>query len=87
MAKTICAACGQHIEFPNDLLGREAVCPNCRAKTTLDRAETPTFRIPKSAYRGPAEREPGNSPVAPLAEARGPARQSIPPRVDSCDRG
>jgi len=68
MAKTICAACGQHIEFPNDLLGREAVCPNCRAKTTLDRAETPTFRIPKSAYRGPAEREPGNSPVAPLAE-------------------
>ena len=68
MAKAICAACGQHIEFPNEMLGREAVCPNCHAKTTLDRAGTPAFRIPKSAYRGPAEREPGTSPVAPLAE-------------------
>ena len=67
MAKAICAACGQHIEFPNEMLGREAICPNCRAKTTLDRAGTPTFSIPKSAYRGPAERAPGTSPVAPLA--------------------
>jgi len=68
MAKTICAACGQHIEFPDEMSGREVVCPNCRAKTKLDQPETPTFRIPQSAFRGPAEREPGNSPVAPLAE-------------------
>ena len=68
MAKTICAACGQHIEFPNEMLGREVICPNCRAKTMLDPPGTPAFRIPKSAFRDPAEREPGNSPVAPLAE-------------------
>jgi MoxR-like ATPase len=47
--------------------GREVVCPNCRAKTTLDHPETPAYRIPKSAFRGASEREPGNSPVAPLA--------------------
>jgi MoxR-like ATPase len=67
MAKTNCAVCGQHIEFPDEMAGREVTCPNCRAKTKLDHPAGPSFRVPKSAGRGPAEREPGSSPVAPLA--------------------
>src|SRR5580698_2011470 len=68
MAKTICASCGQRIEFPNEMIGRDVVCPNCRAKTRLENPGASSIRIPKSAARGPAEREPGTSPVAPLAD-------------------
>jgi MoxR-like ATPase len=68
MAKSTCTACGQHIEFPDEMAGREVTCPNCRAKITLDQPGGISIRVPKSATRGPAEREAGKSPVAPLAE-------------------
>ena len=35
-AKTECAACGQHVEFPVELAGQEIPCPNCGEKLTLE---------------------------------------------------
>jgi MoxR-like ATPase len=64
-SKSVCAACGQHIEFPPELAGKQVACPNCGAKTLLDGPPPPAIRIPKQ--RDPAEREPGSSPAAPLA--------------------
>jgi MoxR-like ATPase len=68
MAKSTCSACGQHIEFPDEMAGREVTCPNCRAKVRLEQPTGVSIRIPKAATRGPAEREVGKSSVAPLAE-------------------
>jgi MoxR-like ATPase len=65
LAKSICASCGQHIEFPAELAGKQVACPNCGAKTLLDGAPAFTIRIPKQ--KDPAEREAGSSPTAPLA--------------------
>jgi len=65
MSKSICVSCGQRLEFPAELAGSQAVCPNCGAKTLLDSAPGPTIRIPKQ--RDPAERQPGVSPAAPVA--------------------
>jgi MoxR-like ATPase len=69
LSKSICAACGQHIEFPPELAGKQIACPNCGAKTWLDGSPPPSpstaIRIPKQ--RDPSEREPGSSPAAPLA--------------------
>jgi MoxR-like ATPase len=65
MAKSTCAVCGQHLEFSDDLAGREASCPNCGAKTVLEDPPVPIIRLPK--IKKPAEREPGSSPVAPVA--------------------
>lgn len=67
MAKCICSSCGQHLEFPNDMIGRQVSCPNCGTKTFLDIPGGTTIRISKAAVREPAEREPGKSPVAPVA--------------------
>jgi MoxR-like ATPase len=64
-SKSICAACGQHIEFPPELAGKQVACPNCGAKTRLDGPAPSDIRIP--TQRDPAEREPGSSPAAPLA--------------------
>jgi MoxR-like ATPase len=65
MSKSICDSCGQHIEFPPELAGKQAACPNCGASTRLGGAPSPGIRIPKQ--RDPAEREPGASPAALLA--------------------
>ena len=69
MARSICSSCGQHIEFPAELAGKQVACPNCGAKTLLDDPSSSlsasSIRIPKQ--KDPAEREPGTSPAAPLA--------------------
>jgi MoxR-like ATPase len=68
MTKSLCSACGQHIEFPDEMVGQEADCPNCGARTVLRRAEVPLVRLPKLPSRKPAEREPGASPVLSVAD-------------------
>jgi MoxR-like ATPase len=65
MSKSTCKACGQRIEFPPELAGKEIGCPNCGTKTLLDGPAEVTIRIPKQ--KSPEERETGSSPVAPLA--------------------
>jgi MoxR-like ATPase len=66
MAKSICVSCGQHIEFPEELRGQEAGCPNCGAKVRLDAAPAAgPIRIPRQ--KDPNAREAGSSPVAPVA--------------------
>ena len=65
LSKSICASCGQHIEFPAELAGKQVACPNCGAKTLLDGAPETAIRIPKQ--KDPAERETGASPAATLA--------------------
>jgi len=65
LSKSICAACGQHIEYPPELGGKQVACPNCGAKTLLDAAPSSAIRIPKQ--KDPAEREAGSSAAAPLA--------------------
>jgi len=65
MSKATCAACGQHIEFPDEMAGKKVTCPNCGAKTALD-SQPALIRIPKQ--KDPAQRETGSSPVGPIAE-------------------
>jgi MoxR-like ATPase len=65
VSKSTCGSCGQHIEFPAELAGKQVTCPNCGAKVLLETAPATAIRIPKQ--RDPAEREPGSSPAAPLA--------------------
>ena len=65
MAKSTCVFCGQHFEFADELNGREVNCPNCGTRNTLNRSSVPTVRIPPPVK--PAEREPGNSTVQPMA--------------------
>jgi MoxR-like ATPase len=65
MAKSICLSCGQHIEHPEELAGEQIACPSCGAKTRLDSPPASRIRIPAS--KNPAVREPGSSPVAPIA--------------------
>src|ERR1700691_2890508 len=65
MSKSVCVSCGQRIEFPAELAGKQVACPNCGAKTLLDGAPETAIRIPKQ--KDPAERETGASPAAPLA--------------------
>ncbi len=65
MDKITCRGCGQHIEFPDELIGQEADCPNCGQRTVL--SSSPFIRIPKIPSAKPAEREPVQSPVQPLA--------------------
>jgi MoxR-like ATPase len=64
MAKSICIFCGQHIEHPDDLAGKEVDCPNCGAKTLLNAPTLSGIRIPK--IKDPVVRETGASPVAPI---------------------
>jgi MoxR-like ATPase len=65
MAKSICVSCGQHIEHPAELAGQQVVCPNCNAPTRLEMVEPDTIQIPK--FKNPKAREPGGSPVEPVA--------------------
>ncbi len=65
MAKDTCTFCGQHFDFPEELIGSETRCPNCGSKVILNRPAVLTIRIPPPIR--PAEREPGNSLVAPIA--------------------
>lgn len=66
MAKSICLSCGQHIEHPDELAGEQIACPACGAKTQLEAPPPPTaIRIPK--FKDPSVREPGASPVGPIA--------------------
>src|SRR5271157_311214 len=65
MSRSTCLSCGQHLEFSEEMSGRQVACPNCGAKTRLDAPGLPEIRIPRQ--RDPAEREAGSSPVAPFA--------------------
>jgi len=69
MTKSICSACGQHLESPDDLSGQEVRCPNCGAKTVLNSSpeSSRTFRILDRPAQTPAQRETANSPVTPIA--------------------
>jgi MoxR-like ATPase len=64
-SRSVCVACGQHIEFPPELAGKQVACPSCGAKTLLDGPPQTAVRIPQQ--KDPAEREPGPSLAAPLA--------------------
>src|SRR4051812_35909385 len=67
ITKTTCATCGQHLELDGELAGQEISCPNCGTKTVLQNPPAPVIRIPKSAKLNPSQREPGTSPVIPVA--------------------
>lgn len=65
MAKYTCAFCGRPFLSVNTTVGSEVTCPSCGTKNTVSHQETPLVQIPK--LKNPAEREPGDSPVAPIA--------------------
>ena len=65
MSRSTCASCGQHLEFSEEMSGRQVACPNCGAKTRLDNPAFPEIRIPKQ--KDPEVREAGSSPVAAFA--------------------
>jgi MoxR-like ATPase len=65
MAKYTCAFCGRPFLSVNTTVGSEVTCPSCGTKNTVSPQETPLVQIPK--LKNPAEREPGDSPVAPIA--------------------
>lgn len=68
MAKTICAACGQHLEFSDEFAGEEVNCPNCGASTVLGRSAEPVIRLPPRLAVTPPVRRAGKSPVTPIAQ-------------------
>src|SRR5215469_7927856 len=83
IAKTICVACGQHIEFSDEYAGEHAECPNCGASTLLadptipansahsansSGSAVPANRLPDRAPAAvPPRRPAGKSPVTPIA--------------------
>jgi MoxR-like ATPase len=67
ISKTVCAACGQHIEFPDEFAGEEASCPNCGAATVLPGSGEPIIRLPIRPAVTPPSRMTGKSPVTQLA--------------------
>lgn len=71
IAKTICVACGQHIEFPDELVGAQAECPNCGTSTLLSistNGETsgPEIHLPSKPPVDPPARPAGKSPILPV---------------------
>ena len=66
MSKSKCVFCGQHFEFPDELVGREFKCPSCGTLNTLSQSSVPTIRVPPRMK--PAEREPGKSTVSPVTD-------------------
>jgi MoxR-like ATPase len=66
MARTNCFFCKQPFEVADGSVGAQVRCPNCGTKNVVNPPAPPTVRIPQ--IKKPAEREPGNSPVAPVAE-------------------
>jgi MoxR-like ATPase len=67
ITKTVCATCGQHLEFSDELAGQEVSCPNCGATTVLNHPPRPAIRIPKLPLPGATGRVAGNSPVIAVA--------------------
>ena len=65
MIKSVCVSCGQPFVSSDAPVGTEVQCPRCGTKNTVAPPEPPVVRLPK--LRSPAEREPGNSPVMPVA--------------------
>jgi len=49
------------------MAGQEVDCPSCGATTLLSNPAVPVVRLPKLPSQRPAEREPGASPVTPVA--------------------
>ncbi len=66
MSKSICASCGQHIEFPDGTGGQTGRLPQLRRQNPARRPAR--ARHPHPQQKDPAEREPGSSPAAPLAD-------------------
>jgi MoxR-like ATPase len=67
MAKTVCAACGQHLEFSDEFVGEEVNCPNCGASTVLAGSAEPVIRLPARPAVIPSVRRAGKSSVTPIA--------------------
>jgi MoxR-like ATPase len=67
IAKTVCAECGQHLEFPDEYVGDEVSCPNCGATTVLTSQAEPVIRLPTKPAVLPSGRPPGKSPITPVA--------------------
>jgi MoxR-like ATPase len=65
MAKYTCVFCGKPFISSSTTAGSEVNCPNCGEKNILPPQEAPVVQIPK--IKNPAEREPGDSPVAATA--------------------
>jgi MoxR-like ATPase len=64
MITNVCSFCGQGFELPDAPAGGQIKCPKCGTINILPRPGTPLIRVPKQMQ--PAEREPGNSVVAPV---------------------
>jgi MoxR-like ATPase len=67
IAKTTCAACGQHIEFSDEFAGEKAECPNCGESTILADSAEAVCRMPAKPAITPPQRPAGKSPVTPVA--------------------
>lgn len=67
MAKTVCASCGQHLEFSDEFVGEEVKCPNCGETTVLAAPAQPTLRLPAGIVAIPPTRRAENSAVTPVA--------------------
>ena len=65
MIKIVCVSCGQPFVSSDDLAGAEVKCPRCGTQNTAAPPEPPAVQLPK--LKTPAEREPGNAPVLPVA--------------------
>jgi MoxR-like ATPase len=68
MAKSVCAGCGQHLEFSDEHAGEAVTCPNCGDSTVLNEPLIPRVRIPIAPRLTPAARETGKSPITPVSD-------------------
>jgi MoxR-like ATPase len=67
MIKHVCVSCGRSFVSADAPAGVQVKCPHCGAENIVSAPAPapPVVRVPK--LKGPAEREPGSSPVAPIA--------------------
>jgi MoxR-like ATPase len=66
MIKNVCVSCGQPFVSSDAPVGTRIKCPRCGTENAVSPpAPPPSVRIPKPT--APAEREPGHSPVTPVA--------------------
>jgi len=65
MIKNVCVSCGQPFVSSDAPAGTEVKCPRCGTSNTVAPPAPPVVRLPQ--LKNPAEREPGNSPVLPVA--------------------
>jgi MoxR-like ATPase len=68
MARCLCNACGEAIEYGDDQTGLSAVCPSCGKTTTLGPVAVDVIRVPKVA-QGREAAAPGE--IAQVAEVAG----------------